>query len=390
MTRAAVDQIFGSALFNLPHMSKRNNAVVYNVSVVVLFLLTGAITLGLQEHWSAVDSMWFASVTLCTIGYGDVTPKSPNGRLFCSFYQLAGLLVVGLALSNLLKELSKRRVAMMCTTQRSLMVSRVLGLTPARRSSADDRGSVESAPLHAFPLQAFVGGGDDHPDAVSTLQHGEASVADMQGWWAAKSSRVVPLKASLEPDSHHAQARLCSISSGAIGDVNADDDTSHRRNSTVVPVTGETDQGPTTSTSSTTTSAGAVGKSTSTLQAPSSLLLSSTSGGVAGSQTPVPSASALAASGGGGFEQKDGGSGDMRPPNGVAPVRINFPTGSRWSWHRFKTWVLTAEASWTRNQRLTAAIVGIVVVMCAMAVVMAVAEGWRFLDALYFTVVTMT
>ena len=55
----------------------------------------------LFEHWSLIDSMYFAVVTFTTIGYGDLTPDTHASRLFTSFFALSGVAFLGIALGVL-------------------------------------------------------------------------------------------------------------------------------------------------------------------------------------------------------------------------------------------------------------------------------------------------
>lgn len=50
-------------------------------------------TLGFMylEGWSFVDSLYVTVITLSTIGYGDLTPEDPNGRLFTIVLAISGL-----------------------------------------------------------------------------------------------------------------------------------------------------------------------------------------------------------------------------------------------------------------------------------------------------------
>ncbi len=43
--------------------------------------------------WTAVDSMYFAVVTMTTVGYGDLSPQTGGGRYFTILYQLFGIIV---------------------------------------------------------------------------------------------------------------------------------------------------------------------------------------------------------------------------------------------------------------------------------------------------------
>ncbi len=67
--------------------------------LLILALLTAVLiagTLGFRvvEGWSWSDSFYMSLTTLTTVGYSEVNPLSPEGRLFNSFFILAGVLVV--------------------------------------------------------------------------------------------------------------------------------------------------------------------------------------------------------------------------------------------------------------------------------------------------------
>ena len=42
------------------------------------------------EDWSAVDAFYWAVVTISTIGYGDICPKTRGGRMFTCLYVIVG------------------------------------------------------------------------------------------------------------------------------------------------------------------------------------------------------------------------------------------------------------------------------------------------------------
>lgn len=46
------------------------------------------------EGWSWLDAAYFCVVTMATIGYGDLTPKTEAGKLFTIVYVLIGLGVI--------------------------------------------------------------------------------------------------------------------------------------------------------------------------------------------------------------------------------------------------------------------------------------------------------
>lgn len=71
-----------------------------NIVVLVLILIgVGAWVYHLLEGWSYLDSVYFAVITLSTIGYGDFSPQTDAGKLFTIAYILVGLGVLATFIS---------------------------------------------------------------------------------------------------------------------------------------------------------------------------------------------------------------------------------------------------------------------------------------------------
>jgi len=60
------------------------------LSLVVLMTVIGAFGYVLIEHWSVLDAFYMSVITISTVGFGEVKPLSPAGRLFT-----IGLIVTG-------------------------------------------------------------------------------------------------------------------------------------------------------------------------------------------------------------------------------------------------------------------------------------------------------
>ncbi len=60
------------------------------LSLVALMTVIGAIGYMLIEHWSVLDAFYMSVITISTVGFGEVKPLSPAGRLFT-----IGLIVTG-------------------------------------------------------------------------------------------------------------------------------------------------------------------------------------------------------------------------------------------------------------------------------------------------------
>jgi len=59
--------------------------------LVLGLLLAGTIFYSNIEGWSVFDSLYFSVVTLATVGYGDLSPKTTFGKAFTMIYILVGI-----------------------------------------------------------------------------------------------------------------------------------------------------------------------------------------------------------------------------------------------------------------------------------------------------------
>ena len=64
------------------------------LATVAVILGAGTVFYHFTEKWSWLDSYYFCVVTLATVGYGDLVPHTPAGKLFTTFYIMAGVGII--------------------------------------------------------------------------------------------------------------------------------------------------------------------------------------------------------------------------------------------------------------------------------------------------------
>ena len=99
--------------------------------MVILIVLSSAGIYVVERHTqpevfgSIPEAMWWATVTLTTVGYGDVVPVTVSGRLFGIFITVLGVgmaaLPAGIIASGFTTELAKRRERYEMTAKKLLM-----------------------------------------------------------------------------------------------------------------------------------------------------------------------------------------------------------------------------------------------------------------------------
>ncbi len=75
----------------LPALSKIiRRRLLYASAAIVSAISFGATGFYLIEGFSALDSIYLATETVTTVGYGDIAPKTPTGRIFAILFMLIG------------------------------------------------------------------------------------------------------------------------------------------------------------------------------------------------------------------------------------------------------------------------------------------------------------
>ncbi len=75
------------------------------LSLAITVVILGTVVFHLLEKWSWIDSLYFTITTLATVGYGDLTPTTPVGKLVTVVFVIVG---VGIFLGFLNKMMERR------------------------------------------------------------------------------------------------------------------------------------------------------------------------------------------------------------------------------------------------------------------------------------------
>jgi potassium channel subfamily K, other eukaryote len=69
--------------------------------IFIIYLLCGAAVFAHIEDWLFVDGVYWATITLLTIGYGDIVPLTHLGRSLIIPYAIAGIVMIGLVVGSI-------------------------------------------------------------------------------------------------------------------------------------------------------------------------------------------------------------------------------------------------------------------------------------------------
>lgn len=86
-------------LFRKRTFAANYRRILNTLAAVAIAIVFGTTGFYLIEGWSLFDSLYVATQTVTTVGYGDVAPATRAGRLFATAFMLAGVGVVLYALT---------------------------------------------------------------------------------------------------------------------------------------------------------------------------------------------------------------------------------------------------------------------------------------------------
>jgi voltage-gated potassium channel len=99
-------------IIELQRRALRSPDVRLLASISLLLVVLGAAFFHVQEGFGWLDAFYFTIITLTTVGYGDMSPSTPAGKLFTIFYVLIGLGIIATLIgtvANLVSEIAREK-----------------------------------------------------------------------------------------------------------------------------------------------------------------------------------------------------------------------------------------------------------------------------------------
>jgi voltage-gated potassium channel len=105
-------------------MLHQDDKLITAFLLIFVLLGSGTVAYNQLEGWSYVDSLYFTSMTVTTVGYGDFVPSSDISKLFTVFFSFAGISIALVILVTIGGEYYKKERRMISYRLKTYMDNR--------------------------------------------------------------------------------------------------------------------------------------------------------------------------------------------------------------------------------------------------------------------------
>jgi voltage-gated potassium channel len=89
---------------------QRENVINLFVVILVIVLISGGLIAVFEPDLSFASGVWWSIVTLTTVGYGDISPSTPGGRILAVLIMFFGIGLLGMLSASLATLLIRKRM----------------------------------------------------------------------------------------------------------------------------------------------------------------------------------------------------------------------------------------------------------------------------------------
>lgn len=97
------------------------NGFIYVIYISLGILIIGSGLFSIAENINFSDALWYSIVTVTTVGYGDIAPKTEAGKLVASILMLLGIGFIGILTSTITSYFSRKNEAIRETQESTEM-----------------------------------------------------------------------------------------------------------------------------------------------------------------------------------------------------------------------------------------------------------------------------